>query len=629
MLHLPTLQRPALTLMKHLLLFPLLLVLVASTVRAADRPNILWLTCEDISPNLGCYGDKYADTPTLDALAKRGTLFTHAWSNGPVCAVARTTLISGIYAPSTGGEHMRSSVPMPEGCKMYPQLLREAGYYCSNNSKEDYNLHKPDGTWDDSSKKGHWRNRKAGQPFFAIFNDVGTHESQIRKPGHKLVHDPAKAVVPPYMPDTPEVRHDWAQYYDNITTMDGECAERLKELHDDGLDEDTIIMFYGDHGAGMPRSKRWPYNSGLQVPLLAYFPPKWQHLAPKGYAPGSRNDELVGFIDLAPTLLSIIGVKAPDFMQGRAFAGSLAKPAPPFQYGYRGRMDEVVDLVRSVTDGRYVYLREYMPHLIYGQHNAYMFLMPTVQVWKRLFDEGKVNADQSRFWQVKPTEELYDLQSDPWEIHNLALDGRHPALEKFRTAEKEQCERIRDLGFIPEAERIRMAAGKSPRDAAQSDQDYPFTEVLALARQASDLKQTDPNPFVSALSHSNAVMRYWGTLGLQMRAKVDEPSEHEMLLKLLSDESPSVRVTAAEALATFGNADDLAKALAVLLISADGTKSGIYSAVEALNALHRLGAKAAPLKEQIAALPTEVKGTEQKLREYIPRLIEQIAVDLK
>ena len=606
-----------------------LLALLGTVSRAADRPNILWLTCEDINPHLGCYGDTYADTPTLDALAKRGVMFMHAWSNGPVCAAARTTIISGMYPPSTGGEHMRSSVAMPEGCKMYPQFLREVGYYCTNNSKEDYNLHKPDGVWDNSSKNGHWRNRKPGQPFFAIFNYLTTHESQIRKPGHKLVHDPAKAPVPPYMPDTPEVRHDWAQYYDNITTMDGECAERLKELQDDGLADDTIVMFYGDHGAGMPRSKRWPYNSGLRVPLIAYFPPKWQHLAPKGCTPGSQNNELVGFIDLAPTLLSIIGVKAPDYMQGRAFAGPLAKPAPEFMYGFRGRMDEVVDLVRSVTDGRYVYLREYMPHLIYGQHNAYMFLMPTTQVWKRLFDEGKLNAVQSKFWQIKPTEELYDLQSDPWEIHNLALEGKHPELERFRTAERQQCERIRDLGFIPEAERIRMAAGKSPRDAAQSDQDYPFTEVLALARQASDLSQTDAKPFVSALSHNSAAMRYWGGMGLQMRGKSDAPGEHEMLVKLLTDESPSVRVTAAEVLGTYGNPQDLSKALEVLLAAADCTKQGIYSAVEALNALHRLGHKVDPVKDKIGALPKEVAGTEQKLKEYIPRLIEQIAADLK
>ena len=590
------------------------------------RPNFLVImTDQHRADHLGCYGDTYAVSPNLDALAKRGMIFTRAWSNGPVCGAARTTIISGIYPPSTGGEHMRSSVPMPQGCKMYPQFLREAGYYCSNHTKEDYNLQKPDGVWDDTKNSAHWRNRKPGQPFFAIFNILTTHESQIRKPGHKLVHDPAKAPLPPYMPDTPEVRHDWAQYYDNITTMDGEAAELLKQLHDDGLDEDTIIMFYGDHGAGMPRSKRWPYNSGLQVPLITYFPPKWQHLAPKNYSAGSKTNELIGFIDLAPTLLSIIGVKAPDYMQGRAFAGSLVKPAPDFMFGFRGRMDETYDLARSVTDGRYVYLREYMPHLTYGQHNAYMFLMPTTQVWKRLFDAGKLNEIQQRFWQIKPTEELYDLQNDPWEIHNLALDARHPALAKLRQAEQQQCERIRDLGFIPEAERIRISDGKSPRDVMQSDKVYPLAEVVKLARLASDWSQKDTAPFVSALTHSNATMRWWAVTGLHFRSDI---SEHDALLKLLADESPSVRIAAAEALGTFGSAGDLDKALAVLLTAADCRKSGWFAAVEALNAIHRLGKKAATVQDKIAALPQKLPRVEKKLDDYIPRLIEKTLDDL-
>ncbi len=593
---------------------------------AADRPNILWVTCEDINPHLSCYGDTYSVTPNLDALAKRGMIYTHAWSNAPVCAAARTTIISGIYPPSTGGEHMRSSVAMPRGCKMYPQLLREAGYYCTNHTKEDYNLNKPDGVWDDTSSKAHWRNRKPGQPFFAIFNLMTTHESQIRKTGHKLVHDPAKAPLPPYMPDTPEVRHDWAQYYDNITTMDGEASDLIQQLDADGVAEDTIIMFYGDHGAGMPRSKRWPFNSGLNVPLITYFPPKWQHLAPKGYVPSGKSDELVGFIDLAPTLLSIIGIKAPDYMQGRAFAGSLAKPAPEFMFGFRGRMDETYDLVRSVTDGRYVYLREYMPQLTYGQHNAYMFLMPTTRVWKRLFDEGKLNEIQQRFWQTKPTEELYDLQNDPWETHNLALDGKHPALEKLRLAEQQQCERIRDLGFIPEAERIRMSAGKSPRDAMQSDKDYPLAEVLKIARQASDRSQKDIAPFVAALTHKNATMRWWGVTGLQLRADI---SQHDTLVKLLSDESPSVRIVAAEALGTFGSADDLDKAISVLLTAADCQKSSWFAAVESLNAIHRLGKKAAPFQDKIAALPQKLHHVEGKLNDYVPRLIEKTLADIR
>lgn len=616
--------------MKRRFLSPLWLLLapwlcsVAGLVHA-DRPNILWLTTEDISPNLGCYGDAYADTPNLDAFAKRSQLFLHAWSNAPVCAPARTTIISGMYPPSTGGEHMRSMVPLPQGTKMYPQFLREAGYYCTNNSKEDYNLEKPDGTWDESSGKAHWKNRAPGQPFFAIFNFQITHESQIRKPGHTLVHDPAKAPLPAYHPDTPEVRHDWAQYADNITTMDGQFAERLKEIEAAGLAEDTIVFFYGDHGAGMPRSKRWPYNSGLRVPFIVHFPKKWQHLAPKGYAEGARSEELISFVDLAPTLLSIIGQEPPAWMQGRAFSGSFAKPDPGFLHGFRGRMDERPDLVRSVTDGRYVYVRHYLPHLPYGQHVSYMFQMPTARVWKKLAEEGKLNEAQRHFWEPKPTEELYDVTTDPSEVTNLASDPKHAAaLARLRAAHAAHMEATRDLGFIPEGDRIRIAAGGSPRDAFASDDAYPFKAVFALASEASDLSFTDTAPFVAALADKNAIIRYWGVLGLRTRQAAGVKAGQTPLLGLLKDDSPSVRIAAAEALASHGDEASLPQCLDTLLAAADPTKTSNATATEALNVIDNLGPKAAALKPQLAALPRKAKDGPARLGEYPSRLLQHL-----
>lgn len=245
--------------------------------RAADvpRPNILWITCEDIGPHIGAYGDSYADTPNLDKLASQGVLYRHAWSNAPVCAPARTTIISGMYPPSTGSEHMRSMTVLPPSFKMFPCYLRETGYYTSNNAKEDYNLAHTGAVWDESSGKAHWRKRAKGQPFFSVFNHLITHESQIRTRPHTWIHDPTKARIPAYHPDTEEVRKDWAQYYDNITTMDRQAGALLKALEDDGLAGDTIIFFYGDHGSGMLRNKRWPYNCGLQVPLLVRIPDKF------------------------------------------------------------------------------------------------------------------------------------------------------------------------------------------------------------------------------------------------------------------------------------------------------------------------------------------------------------------
>lgn len=486
----------------------------------AEKPNILWLTAEDMNPNLGCYGDGYAVTPNLDRFAARSLLYRHAWSSAPVCAPARTTLITGVYPTATGSHHMRSDIPMPDFMQMYPQLLRAAGYYCSNNQKEDYNLQKPEGVWDESSRQAHWKNRKPGQPFFAVFNHEITHESQIRRRPHTLVHDSAKAPLPAYHPDTPEVRHDWAQYYDNISTLDGQIAARLKELEDAGLAEDTIVFFYSDHGSGMPRSKRWPYHSGLHVPLIIHVPAKWRHLAPKDYQPGGQTDRLVNFADFAPTLCSLAGVKPPMWMQGHAFMGQFEAAPQRFSYGFRGRMDERYDLVRSVTDGRYVYVRNYMPHLIYGQYLNYMFQTPTTRVWKQLYDEGKLEPPQTFFWERKPTEELYDLQSDPDEVRNLTSSPKHQRiLAQLRKANREHLLRLRDLGFLPEAEMHRRSRSSTPYALGHDNTKFPLKRVLEAAELASSLKPEALRRLKKALGDKDSGVRYWAALGILMRGR--------------------------------------------------------------------------------------------------------------
>lgn len=608
-------------------LLPLLAFLSAITSLAADRPNILWLTAEDHGPHLGCYGDKYATTPNIDALAKKGMIFKRAWSCAPVCAPARTCIISGRWAPADGAEHMRSEVPLPAGHQMYPQLLREAGYYCTNNSKEDYNLKKPDNVWDESSKNGHWKNRKEGQPFFAIFNHEQTHESRIREKPHTLVHDLTQAPIPPYQPDTVEVRHDWAQYYDNLTTVDGLIAKRLKEIEDAGLAEDTIVFYYADHGAGMPRSKRWPYNSGLHMPLIVYFPEKWKYLAPKGYEAGAASSELVSFLDLAPTLLSIAGIETPAYMQGRAFAGKFAKLAPEFIHGFRGRMDERYDLVRSVTDGRHVYVRHYMPHLPYGQHLNYMFQQATTRVWHDLFAAGKTTELQSRFWKEKPTEELYDLEADPWEIENLAGSMAHSAiLDRLRTAHTDWMIKSRDLGFIPEAERLAMSQGRSPKDTFATDGAYPIHEVLVAASLASDRSKPDPAALAPLLDHSNASVRYWGVMGYRIRGEAAIRTNAPKIERLLGDSSASVRIVAAEVLASCAeSAAVLERCVKTLLGSANVEERPYFEAIEALNALDRLAPKLGKWKEQINALPdTAPKDVPGRLKEYCARLMQHI-----
>lgn len=605
-------------------------VVAAQLVAAEARPNILWITSEDHSPQMGCYGDTLARTPNVDALAAKGMLFKHAWSCYPVCAPARSTIIMGMYPASTGAEHMRSMVPMPAGTMMYPQLLRKAGYFCTNNSKEDYNLAKAGQVWDESSGQAHWKHRASGQPFFAIFNSTKSHESQIRTRPHKQVTDPAKIRVPAYHPDTPEVRQDWAQYYDKVSEVDADAGKHLKELVDAGLADETIVFYYADHGSGMPRGKRWPCNSGLQVPMVVYFPEKWRGLAPKEYQPGGKSDRLVSFVDLAPTLLSLAGVKPPAWMQGHAFAGQFQTEPQPFVFGFRGRMDERLDFVRSATDGRYVYLRNFFPHLSQGQHVNYQFETPTTQVWRRLFDEGKATDAQSIFWRVpKAPEELYDLENDPDEVRNLAASAEHQdALKRLRDAVRDQMVKNRDLGFLPEGEIHSRSQGSTPYDMAHDEKKYPLARIMATAELASSLKSGVESQLTAAMSDADSAVRWWGALGLLMRGAAGVQAGQAALRSALKDESPYVRIIAAQSLAQFGDPADLKPALDTLGQLAPADKNGVFVSMMTLNALDALGQKAAPLLPTIRTINGQGPSPDARYDSYVPRLVADLTKNL-
>jgi uncharacterized sulfatase len=420
------------------------------------RWNILWISCEDISPDVACYGDKYARTPNLDKLAKQGVRFTRAFTVAGVCAPSRSGIITGMYPTTIGTHHMRSQGVPPEYVHCFTEYLRALGYYCTNNVKTDYNFDSPITAWDESSNTAHWRNRRdKKQPFFAVFNLMTTHESKIRaskaefdkltkklKPEDR--HDPAKAVLPPYYPDTPIVRRDWANYHDLITAMDIQVAELLAQLEEDGLAESTIVFFWSDHGRGLPRAKRWIYDSGIHVPLIVRWP---------GQIPAdSVNDELVSFLDFAPTVLSLAGAEVPKHMQGQVFLGD--KKAAPRQYIYaaRDRMDETYDRIRCVRDKKYHYIKNFEPQLSYAQPIAYMDEMPTMKEWRRLNAEGKLVGPQKLFFRTdRPAEELYDTEADPHEINNLADSPKHKEiLVRLRKALDDWQKDTKDLGHIPE-----------------------------------------------------------------------------------------------------------------------------------------------------------------------------------
>ncbi len=603
---------------------------LAETPPAPQRPNILWLTSEDNGPELGCYGDTYADTPNLDRLAGRGMLYRNAWSTAPVCAPARTTIISGMYPPSLGAEHMRSLVSLPEGFQMFPQILREAGYYCTNQSKEDYNLRKPGQVWDSSSRQAHWKNRKPGQPFFAVFNSTVSHESQIRRRPHQPVHDPAMAPIPPYHPEVPEVRRDWAQYYDKMTEMDTQIGQWLQELEEAGLAEDTIVFYYGDHGSGMPRSKRWLYESGLRVPLVVYVPEKFRKLAASDYQPGGSSTRLVGFIDLAPTVLSLAGVEVPKNFQGHAFMGAKEQLPQPYLFGFRGRMDERVDFSRCVRDARYLYIRNYMPHKPRGQFLDYMFQTPTTRVWKRLYDAGKLSPPQTYFWEAKSPEELYELSQDPYQVENLAKSPEHDGvLKRMRAAHRAQVLEIRDTGFLPEAEMLARSQEKTPYEMGHDEAAYPMEKILDAAEAASSLSDAATPALVASLEENEVGVQYWAALGLSMRGKSAVRASRDSLAKLLDDASPNVRIVVAEALAKHGLPEDLPRALDTLVNLGDVSKHSIYVAMAALDALDGLDEKARSVVERIRALPKKPKEPASRYGHYVARLLESTLADLE
>jgi len=533
---------------------PLLVLLVlfghAACGLAADkpsRPNILWLTCEDTSPDLGCYGDSYAATPNLDRLAGQGARYNLAFSHAPVCAPSRSGLILGMYPTTVGSHHMRSNVPPKAEWRTYSAYLRDAGYYCTNNSKTDYNFPVPKDAWDENSPKAHYRNRRdKSQPFFAVFNYTVSHESQSRPTEQQYAnntrrltaeqrHDPAKAKLPAYYPDTPVVRKNWAICYDNVTAVDYLVADALKELEDEGLADNTVVFFYGDHGRGLTRGKRWLYDSGTRVPLLVRWPKKIQ--------PASVVEDLVAFVDLGPTVLSIAGVPIPKNMQGQAFLGDqkAAKPRE-YVYGARDRMDERYDMIRTVRDQRYRYIRNYMPWKPYAQHVDYGTHMPIFQELKRLHDAGELKGPPA-LWMAatKPVEELYDCVNDPDEVNNLIGNEKYAGeLTRLREALFAWMDATNDLGVLPE-ELMLDAMRKSPSD---------WREKLVSEYDLVELRRALPQ----AAANSSQVFAGQGdALLLALWAEQRKPtSDLATLSKQLEDDNFAIALRAAIVLDEMG-----------------------------------------------------------------------------
>jgi N-sulfoglucosamine sulfohydrolase len=496
----------------------------AQTPGTGRKPNVVWISNEDMSPRLGVYGDTIARTPVLDRFARESVRYTRAFTTAPVCAPSRAAIITGMYQTAIGAQHMRTTedrVPELPGpylavppfyVKAFPEYLRAAGYYTTNRAKTDYQFGVPFTIWDDVGRTAHWRNRAdKNQPFFSVFNIEVTHESQIfpsspARTGKPLVTDPAKLLVPPYYPDTPAVRRELARMYDNIADMDAQVGVILKQLEDDGLADDTVVFYWSDHGDGVPRAKRSLYDSGLRVPLMIRWPKSFGATA----APGSVRDDLVSFVDLAPTVLALAGVEIPTHLPGRVLDGPRAGPTPPqYVFAARDRMDIEYDMMRSARDARFLYIRNFSRELPYAGHVIYRNQSDIMQEWFRLQAEGKLTGPAALWMRAqRPAEELYDTAADPHQIRDLSADQTHRAtLVRMRNAVTEWMARTADQGLINEAEMIqRMWPGGVQPETAQP---YILSrrDTAAPARPAS-MKIDGPTEVVIYVPTQGASVGY-------------------------------------------------------------------------------------------------------------------------
>lgn len=604
-----------------------ILLVMSGTFFAAEpgRPNILCLVSEDNNPHLGCFGDTLARTPAIDKLAKEGIVYERCFTM-PVCAPSRFGLITGMYAVSAGpAEHMRAQGKIPAWLKGFPALLREAGYYTTNAAKTDYNSPiKVLDAWNANGAKAHWRNRPdPKQPFFAVFNHEVCHESCLFPEKEMALPfpstDPAKVRIPPYQPDTPEMRADWVRWYNRLGVMDTQIAAKLKDLEDAGLADNTIVFYYGDNGGILPRSKRFLQQSGTHVPLVVYFPPKWKHLAPA--APGSRIADPVCFIDFAPTMLSLAGVKIPEYMQGRAFMGP-AKAAPnEFVFCTRDRMDERYDMMRSVVDKRWLYIRNFRPDLPYVQRLDYMFKARGYQSWERMAAEGKLTPATAQFWGEKPSEELYDMAADPDNVTNLAADPAHrETLDRMRAALKQHTLAVNDNGFMPEG------SEHEGYEASRKPGAYALERAFQAACTASERNTWGLPSQVAALDDPSEPVRWWAAQGIGMIGKNIANAE-PALKKRLDDPSGAVQIAAAEALARIGNASDALPVLEKWLKQNENP----FFALQAANVLDRLGEAARPalpaMKKILASVVKEPGANSP--RAYPQRILERVIAVLE
>ena len=507
--------------MKKYLLLIFVFIISSCNEELDPKPNILWIVTEDNSLHyMNLYTKGGAEMPNVSSLASEGIVFNNAFSNAPVCSVARSTIITGVYSPRIGTQYHRrmSLVKLPDDVKPLPVYLKEAGYYTSNNSKEDYNFIKDGEIWDESSGKASYKNRKKDQPFFHVQNFHNTHEGQLHFDQEHLDNalktNNLDSIKPfPYHPDTPTFRYTQSLYHNHHKDVDKEIGKFIKKLEDENLLDNTIIFYYADHGGVLPRSKGYIYESGLNVPFVVRVPEKFKKLSP--FKAGSRTSTFVEFVDLVPTVLSIAGIEIPRSVDGKPFLGKKLKKSKLEKqnttFGYADRFDEKYDLVRSVRVGKYKYIRNYQPFNVDGLYNFYRYKMLAYKEWYKLFQDGKLNEVQSQFFKPRAPEALYNIDEDPHEIKNLAKDKNYiEILLDLRTKLNDHLVSINDLSFIPEPHLLKNGLDDIV-SYSEKNKDLISRLIKISDLSLNDYKQVS-SKIQDALNDINPWVRYWGLI---------------------------------------------------------------------------------------------------------------------
>lgn len=561
--------------------------------KAGERPNILWLTFEDTSfYEFGCYGNKSVSTPNIDSLAANGVLFSNAWSTAPQSSPARSSLITGCYATTYGMDVHPVSFDTPEGI-FFPQLLRDAGYYCTNNSKTHYNTTTDNKIcWDECTKNASYNSpsRGEGQPFFAVFNTVTSHMGRVRTFHTDGRRDytqegiyPQQLELPPHVPDLPEVRSDYAGHLEAAQDVDTWVGFFLEDLKRHGLEDNTIIFVFSDHGGCLPRGKGYLYETGLHVPLVAYFPEKWKHLAPSecrtGESGGLVYDKPAGFVDLGPSVLSLAGVKPPKTMQGKALMGKYETEGHSLHFALAANHLHHYTPVRAVSDGKFKYIRSYMPYRQFALRNYYQWGMPSNKAWDRFVLGGhNTNPDWAQPFGVHPAEMLFDIETDPWELNDLSSDPRYAGeLERFRKEMSAHIRKTVDLGFFLPVTREKCNLHEMVRK-----EKYPLDKMWTLVELAGTAGPDDIPALLEAVKSPYPDIRFWGTVGFARLATAGMLKEcPEELEALADDENPYVSAEAAYALVWCGKAE---KGLPCLVEPREEKYRKVgYSALESLS----------------------------------------------